>query len=109
VAPCLGALGDHDLGAHVDRSAGVIDRLDLADQRHARLFDPQGERLRVTERKKHRRRQAFERELEEVRLLRQRPGDEAAADARVARHRDLLSEPDFVPVPATDQPEAAGD
>ncbi len=48
-----------------------------------------------------------QREIEQARLFRKRPGDEAAAHSRVASRSELASKPGLVPIAATNEPEAA--
>ena len=64
-------------------------RLDLADHQRAGLFDLVRVRPDVTERQHDRRRLALQRKVEQARVLRHAPGDEADADARVARRVQL--------------------
>ena len=72
---------------------GVLHVLHLADQQPARRLDGRGEWARIAERQHHRGRRVRQRRVQHGGLRRQRPGDEAAADAGVAGLGELVREP----------------
>jgi hypothetical protein len=71
VAAGLGALGDDDVGAGVQRGFGVPHVLHLADQQPCRGLDGGSERARIAERQHHRDRRMRQGDIQRRRLLRQ--------------------------------------
>ena len=108
MAARLGALRDEDVRPGVGGVVRLREGLHLADQRRPRHADGARERTRIAERQHHRDRPAGERGVEQVGFLRKAPGDEPAADPRVAGSREFPLEPVRVAVAAADQPKAAG-
>ena len=82
VAAALGALCNENVRAAGDGFLRERDGLDLADEARARPLDPVRKRLGVAEGKHDRGRLPLEREVEQLRLLRHAPRDEADAEAR---------------------------
>ena len=103
----LGALGDDHVGTHINGCLGVLHILHLADQQPACFLDCWREGTRITERQHHRRGCVRQRHVQRCRLGRQRPGDKAAADARIARFGEFMREPLCIGRAATEQPEPA--
>ena len=85
----------------------VIAALYLTDENGRRCVDARGKRLRIAEREHQRGWAVGKRDIEQTRLVGQRPSDEATADALVARCRKFLFEPVSFPIAAADQPETA--
>ena len=104
----LGALRDDDVGAAVDGVLCVAAGLHLADEQGAGFFDAGGERQRVAERQEDGGRVARENTVEQLRLLLQRPGDEAATHGYVAGGAELGIEPINVTIAAANQSQTAG-
>src|SRR6185312_6758427 len=102
------ALGNSDVGAAVYGAFGVAARLHLTDELGAGSFDACGERLGITKREEDGARVSCQHEVEELRLLLQRPSDEAASDRRVAGSAELGIEPARISVTAADQTEPSG-
>ena len=108
VPACLAALCDDHRSAGIDRFSRMDHRLHLADHRHARLPDLGGETGDRSEREHDRRGPARQYLIEQLRALRQRPRNEAAADARISGRRKFALQPAAVAVATADQPEPAG-
>ena len=108
VAAGFGALRDEHIGLGFERLTRDRQALYLADELRAALLDLGGERARIAERQHHGAGLALEREIEELRLLRQAPGNEANTDARIAGAVELASHPLRIAVAGADQAEAAG-
>jgi hypothetical protein len=107
----FGALRDDHVGAFFEHPARLRQALHLADDRYAGRLDACNVGRGVAEGEHQRRRPVAEREIEHFRLLRQRPGDEAAADALVSRRGEFALEPvgsGYFCVAAAEQAEAAG-
>jgi hypothetical protein len=79
--------------------------LHLADQKRARFLDRRRERRRRSERQHQRRGRMREHEVQQFRPALQRPGDEAAADPRIAGGGKFPLQPLAVAIAAADQPE----
>ncbi len=107
MAAGLAALGDHDIGPAGQRGAGMGEGLDLADQLGAGRLDGAREGGGIAEREHHRRRRAIQHTRQQLGLAGQGPGDEAAADPRVAGSGEFPIEPGGIAVAAADQAEAA--
>ncbi len=107
VAARLGALRHQHVGIGAQRLSRGAQVLHLADERRAGRAHPFGKGRRIAEREHHRAGLEREREVEELRLLRQAPGDEADADARAARELELAADPLGDAVARADQAEAA--
>ena len=91
LAARLGALRDEDVRPGVGGVVRLREGLHLADQLRPRHADGAREWTRIAERQHHRDRPAGERGVEQVGFLRKAPGDEPAADPRVAGSRDSRS------------------
>jgi hypothetical protein len=114
MAAAFGAAGDQDVGAGVERGLRHRFGLHLADDLGAGRLDARRERGRVAEREPHRTRAVIERDVEQMGLACQAPGDEADAERAAAlsssrrQHGELLPEPRFIAVAAAQEAVAAG-
>ena len=103
----LGALGDEDGGTRIQGAPGVLQRVDLADQRHCGLVHAGRERAGIGEGKHHRGGSALQGEVEQRRVLRHRPGDEAAPDPLVPGACEFALQMLAVAVASANQAKAA--
>lgn len=102
----LGALSHQHIGADLQGSLGLGPVLDLADQPRSGGLDGVSENRGVPERQHHRHRLILQREVEQLRLAGQRPGDEPAAHRRSSGEIELPGQPIPVPIAAPDEAES---
>ena len=107
VAAGLGALGHDDVRAGFQSRARVGDGLHLTDQHAAGGADRGREGCRIAEREHQGGGRVGKHLVQQMRLACQRPGDEAAADARIAGGYEFVIEPRRIAIAAADQPEPA--
>ena len=100
VATCLRALCDKNVRADIDRPLGMLERMHLTDQRDAGLLHFRGIWRRIRERQHDRFLVPLQSEIEQTRIVRQRPGDESTADVRPAHLCGLFFEPGAVGITA---------
>ena len=89
MAASLRPLGDQHVGAGAQCLLGQRLALHLADHQRTRRLDRRREGLGIAERQHDRAGTGFEREVEDLRLLRQAPGDEPDAERRRPRRLKL--------------------
>jgi hypothetical protein len=108
--PASPPLGDKNVRAGRGGLSGKSGGLNLTDKDRAGALDPIDERSRVAEGKHDCRRLAFERQVQQFRLLRHAPGNEADAKSglRLDEQTEFAGEPVFIAVPATQNAEPAG-
>ena len=94
------ALRHNDIGPRLDRFMGMGHVLHLANQERAGGFDPRRKRNGRPEGEHDRDRRMPQDLIQEAGLSRKRPGNESAADPRVAGLRKLTFEPFLVAVTA---------
>jgi hypothetical protein len=100
-------LRDDDRRPRRHGHAHMLDRLALADERHAGGRDLGRERPRITKGQHHRARLMCERLRQQLRLFRHGPGDETAADARIAGGPEFGFKPIGIAIAAADEPQPA--
>ena len=78
VAARFRALSNDNIGPDIGCSSGLVDGMDLADERHTGLLDARRERRRISKGQHNCPRMTLDCEVEQVRLLCDRPSDETA-------------------------------
>ena len=110
MAAGLGALRHQNVGAGIQRllSHGFI--LNLTDQQRSRLLDAGRKWFGIAERQHDRARPCGQRDIQQVGLLRQTPGDEADAERRrlLLEFFRLLLEPASFAIAAAENSKTAG-
>ncbi len=94
----LGALCHQHGGPGVQGSQRMLGCMDLADQRHPGRMDAWGEGRRVGKRQHDRGRLMSQRDVEQRRILRHGPCNEAAAYSLIARLGEFMVQPGAVAV-----------
>src|SRR3954464_13078649 len=100
-------LRDEQIRPCFERLACDGEALHLADELRAAGADPVGEGARIAEGKHHCARLVAERKVEQLRLLREAPGDEAHANRGARGLLELAPDPVGVAVAATHEAETA--
>jgi hypothetical protein len=106
----LGALRDQNICTRFKRLPRHLLGLNLADQQRARRLDARRERVGIAERKHNRARTGSERDVQQLGLFGEAPGDEADAEGvgDVGELGGLLLQPCFVAIAAAENAEPAG-
>src|SRR5450755_4190955 len=72
------ALSNDNIGPDISCSSGLVDGMDLADERHTGPLDARRKRRRISKGQHNCPRMTVDCEIEQIRLLSDRPGDETA-------------------------------
>src|SRR3981189_2962485 len=98
------ALSNDNISPDIGCSQGLVDGMDLADERHTGLLDARRERRRIGKGQHHCPRMTFDCEVEQVRLLCDRPSDETAPTSLRITFADSASNQERSPYPPPSRP-----
>src|SRR6266851_2004867 len=104
VAARFRALSNDNIGPNIGCSSGLVDGTDLADERHTGLLDAGRERRRIGKGQHNCPRMTLDCEVEQVRLLCDRPSDEPHPTSLRVIFADSVSNQERSPYPPPSRP-----